>query len=135
MDAEDTRRRIRPTDAELLDDDEEKPAVANHAAEIAKYRAEAEQEEAKDQANKFAAKPARAGQKQPPSPKGVAAHKTKNVPLSHPDTYTVREGDTLFAISIRFYGNASKWRAIRELNKAIVPMDGRLRAGQILKLP
>ena len=60
--------------------------------------------------------------------------KKKNAP-SIPATYTVQEGDTLFKISEKFYGSSSYWRAIRESNKAIVSTDGRVKTGQVLKLP
>ena len=54
---------------------------------------------------------------------------------SRPATYTVQQGDTLFRISERFYGSSSHWRKIREANKASVPTDGRVNAGQVLILP
>ena len=49
--------------------------------------------------------------------------------------YVVQEGDTLYKLAIRFYGRREAWRTIREANKAIVSMDGRIRTGQRLKLP
>lgn len=136
IEAEESRRRVKPTDAELLDDDDEKPSVAGHAAEIAKYRAEADREEKDDLKTRFVVRDKSAGKKDGSSPlKNAVWRKPKPAIPDRPSSYTVQEGDTLFAISTRFYGNASKWRAIRELNKATVPMDGRLRAGQILRLP
>ena len=54
---------------------------------------------------------------------------------SRPATYTVQQGDTLFRISERFYGSPASWRKIREANKATVPTDGRVNAGQVLILP
>ena len=47
----------------------------------------------------------------------------------------LQEGDTLYRISTRFYGSSAKWRAIRELNKTTISTDGRLRAGQVIRLP
>ena len=52
-----------------------------------------------------------------------------------PDTYTVQEGDTLYKIAQRFYGRTSAWKRIREANKDKISMDGRVRTGQVLKLP
>lgn len=52
-----------------------------------------------------------------------------------PDTYVVQEGDTLYKISLRFYGRTSAWKSIREANKAIISTDGRVRAGMTIKLP
>ena len=135
MEAEATRRRIKPTDAELLDDDEgtSSPTVRSRASEIAKYREEAAREEAADKKNRYAQAPST--NKTPVALRDATAKKKKPISIGRPDSYTVQEGDTLFAISTRFYGNASRWRAIRELNKATIPYDGRLRAGQVIKLP
>lgn len=134
MEAEDKRRSMKPTDAELLDDDTP-PSRTRTSAEISKLRAEAEREEQEDRKNAFAhsvttnrsgfAMDTSFGKKK----------KSKANSAAIPETYTVQDGDTLFAISTRFYGNATKWRAIRELNKATIPMDGRLRAGQSIRLP
>jgi nucleoid-associated protein YgaU len=52
-----------------------------------------------------------------------------------PETYTVEEGDTLMRISAKFYGTNRKWRDIREANKTNISSDGRVRAGQVIKLP
>lgn len=52
-----------------------------------------------------------------------------------PETYTVQQGDTLFIISKRFYGAPNKWKAILNANRAMIAPDGRLRAGQVIKLP
>lgn len=38
-------------------------------------------------------------------------------------------------ISAKFYGTNHKWRDIREANKTIISPDGRIRAGQVIKLP
>ena len=54
---------------------------------------------------------------------------------ARPETYTVQEGDTLFKISTRFYGSSHKWRDIQDANRAIIPANGRVRSGQVLKLP
>jgi len=52
-----------------------------------------------------------------------------------PKTYVVEEGDTLFKLAVRFYGRRSAWMVIRDANKATVSSDGRIRAGQTLRLP
>ena len=61
--------------------------------------------------------------------------KAKPAEPARPKTYTVQEGDTLYGISKRFYGRLSMWKAIREANKELIPMDNRVRAGDTLKLP
>lgn len=53
----------------------------------------------------------------------------------HPETYVVQEGDTLYRIAVRFYGHMSAWKAIRDANKAVVSSDGRVRKGQVIRLP
>lgn len=50
-------------------------------------------------------------------------------------TYTVQPGDTLFRIAERYYGDPSAWRKIRDANRTVIDPDGRLRTGQILRLP
>lgn len=52
-----------------------------------------------------------------------------------PEYYIVKEGDTLYQISLRFYGSTSNWRTIRDANKAVITPSGRLRVGQRLRLP
>ena len=53
----------------------------------------------------------------------------------HPDIYVVQPGDTIQGIAARFYGSRSKWRDIQSANMATVSSDGRVRVGQVLKLP
>ena len=43
--------------------------------------------------------------------------------------------EPLYMIANRFYGRTTAWKAIREANKEIIGMDGRVRAGQTIKLP
>jgi nucleoid-associated protein YgaU len=52
---------------------------------------------------------------------------------SRPKTYTVKRGDTLSGIAQRFYGDASKFRAIATANKIKNP--NLIYPGQVLKLP
>jgi len=52
-----------------------------------------------------------------------------------PASYVVQDGDTLYKIALRFYGRVSAWSRIREVNKATVSTDGRLKVGQRLVLP
>lgn len=64
-----------------------------------------------------------------------AQKKPKTTAGGRPETYTVQQGDTLFIISKRFYGAPNKWKAILNANRAMIAPDGRLRAGQVIKLP
>lgn len=59
----------------------------------------------------------------------------RNKKPSHPPTYVVQEGDTLYRIAVRFYGRLSAWKAIRDANKALISNDGRVRAGDTIVLP
>ena len=63
------------------------------------------------------------------------AEKPSAAPIEHPEFYVVEEGDTLYKLAIRFYGKRSAWKTIREANKAIISTDGRIRAGQKIRLP
>lgn len=58
----------------------------------------------------------------------------KAVP-SHPKTYVVEEGDTLFGVAKRFYGSVQAWKRIRDANKAVISSDNRLKAGDTIVLP
>lgn len=65
----------------------------------------------------------------------ITSFSKEEVKVEKPDTYIVEEGDTLYKIAVKFYGRSSAWQQIREANKETVSMDGRVRAGQELKLP
>ena len=50
-------------------------------------------------------------------------------------TYTVRPGDTLWAIAKRTLGNGGRWREIYTANVAVIGKDpGALRPGQVLRI-
>ena len=148
---EQQRRRLRPTDAELLDDDsppEDRPLLT---AEAKRLKAESERDE-KDTPRKgppsSAGKPAGTATAATSAKGGEAGTGTgpfesfwgnkgdqQKKSAGRPETYVVQQGDTLSKISRRFYGTPSKWRAIREANKSVIPFDGRVSVGQELKLP
>lgn len=50
-------------------------------------------------------------------------------------TYTIEKGDTLSAISKRFYGKAKFWRQIFEANRDTIEDPDRIFPGQTIKLP
>lgn len=51
-------------------------------------------------------------------------------------TYTVRKGDSLWAIAKRNYGSGTKWRTIYDANKSVVGSNPNLiYPGQVLTLP
>lgn len=65
----------------------------------------------------------------------LAASRSKLEPIPEGGIYVVQEGDTLYKIANRFYGKTFFWKKIREMNKATVSTDGRVKAGQKLVLP
>jgi hypothetical protein len=50
-------------------------------------------------------------------------------------SYTVRPGDTLYAIAARAYGSAADWPAVWWANRRPVPDPGMITAGERLQLP
>ncbi len=50
-------------------------------------------------------------------------------------TYTIEKGDTLSAVSKRFYGKAKFWRQIFEANRDTIKDPDRIFPGQTIKLP
>ena len=76
--------------------------------------------------------------KRAPAASSASAKKSGPAEPPHekrPPVYTVQEGDTLYQLAMRFYGRKSAWRLIQEANKATISTDGRIRAGQEIKLP
>lgn len=73
----------------------------------------------------------------PAAPVEAKAEEKKEKPAApaHPEEYEVQDGDTLYGIAKRFYGNISAWKRIRDANKALISTDGRLRTGDVIKLP
>jgi nucleoid-associated protein YgaU len=50
-------------------------------------------------------------------------------------TYTIEKGDTLSAVSKRFYGKAKFWHQIFEANRDTIQDPDRIFPGQTIKLP
>jgi nucleoid-associated protein YgaU len=50
-------------------------------------------------------------------------------------TYTIEKGDTLSAISKRFYGKAKFWSQIFEANRDVIENADKIFPGQVIKLP
>ena len=65
----------------------------------------------------------------------VRAEKKTDKAAVRPPTYEVQEGDTLYKIAVRFYGSIRAWRMIRDANKTLISTDGRVQAGQTIRLP
>jgi len=57
------------------------------------------------------------------------------VPVASGQTYTVQKGDTLAAISRKFYKSPAKWQKIADANKDVFPDPTKLQPGMVLKIP
>jgi len=78
----------------------------------------------------------------PPAPAPVQPQVTEPQPVvvqAEPkptfDTYTVQSGDTLSSIAERFYGKATAWRKLHELNSDRIANPNRLVVGMTLRVP
>jgi LysM repeat protein len=56
-------------------------------------------------------------------------------PSSVPRSYTVQSGDTLSAISKRFYGTPSRWIDIYQANRDRLSSESALKVGQSIRIP
>lgn len=56
-------------------------------------------------------------------------------PSNAPRTYKVQSGDTLSAISSRFYGTPSRWIDIYQANRDRLSSESALRVGQEIRIP
>ena len=169
------RRRLKPTDAELLDEPDDGSATEDRirtSHDVRKLKSELAAMDRDGRPRKLdvssaklddvspvpsrpdaggavrsAAEKSASGQDvskakksgKPSSLDAVLGSATQKKPKAtaggRPETYTVQQGDTLFIISKRFYGAPNKWKAILNANRAMIAPDGRLRAGQVIKLP
>ena len=147
--------KLHPSDADLLDEPDEKSTDRFSASEEAKkLRALLDAEDADDRKRpaSFPKPPPDdddAGSTPPAQTAGLEGgrkpsafdaflggkKKSSDGGPSRPETYVVEEGDTLMGISARFYGTNTKWRKIRDANRGIISPDGRVRIGQEIKLP
>ncbi len=72
---------------------------------------------------------------EPLSPDPAAVGETTYVdePAGGSQTHTVRRGDTLWKLALRYYGDGQRWRDIAAANGGLEPT--RLRVGQQLMVP
>ena len=129
------KKLVRPTDEQLLNDDDSGSGRIS-SDEIKNLRAMLDEDERSAKPPLPAAKTDRSGAA--PAPLAISGQGEKEKvekKRTIPETYTVEEGDTLMRISAKFYGTNRKWREIRDANRTVISTDGRVRAGQVIKLP
>ncbi|MEC7288439.1 MAG: LysM peptidoglycan-binding domain-containing protein, partial [Verrucomicrobiota bacterium] len=56
-------------------------------------------------------------------------------PTNAPRAYTIRSGDTLSAISKRFYGTPTRWIDIYQANRDRLSSESAIRVGQEIRIP
>lgn len=72
---------------------------------------------------------------QPNAPTQAVATTPQPSPSNAPRTYNVQSGDTLSAISTRFYGTPSRWIDIYQANRDRLSSESALRVGQEIRIP
>ena len=135
-------RRAAVTARDLLDEEDDEPAARPASSELATLKAEEAEETrggtgpsllpqqtADDRARRDAAEKSKSDAERAAAAKAAAER------AGRPTSYVVQEGDTLYKIALRFYGHRSAWRRIRDANKATISNDGRVKAGQSIRLP
>lgn len=115
---------------DLLDDDEGEgaPSVADEAAALRR-------EESVEAALGSSLLAQRSSSETAALKKAAEDKSAKPKQPVRPETYEVQEGDTLYKIATRFYGTIHAWRKIRDANKAYISTDGRVKAGDTIRLP
>lgn len=88
------------------------------------------------------APPARAIQPGAPGPSPVVANVQPAMPVgggavapAAARRHVVVQGDTLYSLSQRYYGDRSRWREIYAANRDVLPSENALRIGMELRIP
>ena len=69
------------------------------------------------------------------TPEGDTALRAKIADAPTQAVHTVRLGDSLVTLALRYYGDADKAQILHEANRRHLPADGVPRLGQILRIP
>jgi tetratricopeptide (TPR) repeat protein len=119
----------------LLDDDEDTDRIAlSQDVKALKMESESELKDAAAGPANLPVQPKDAKAKRDAAKK-AAAEAAARARSGRPQEYTVEDGDTLYKIAERFYGRTSAWVEIRNANKTIISVDGRVKAGDRIVLP
>ena len=68
-------------------------------------------------------------------PSVPATQQAAPTPTNAPRAYTIRSGDTLSAISKRFYGTPTRWIDIYQANRDRLSSESAIRVGQEIRIP
>lgn len=71
----------------------------------------------------------------PPAPPAQPPAQPATPPAGAVRKHVVVKGDTLMSISLRYYGNRSRWRDIFAANRDQLPSEGALQIGMELRIP
>ena len=79
----------------------------------------------------------RTGDRPRPAPAAKQALPQPVIPAEPPAlrAYTVRPGDSLSEIALRFMGSAQRWQQLYELNRSAITNPDAIRVGTVLKVP
>ena len=69
------------------------------------------------------------------SPSVPSTEQAAPTPTNTPRSYTIRSGDTLSAISKRFYGTPTRWIDIYQANRDRLTSESAIRVGQEIRIP
>ena len=78
---------------------------------------------------------AQAGQAAQVRPSLSTTQQVAPTPTNAPRAYTIRAGDTLSAISKRFYGTPTRWIDIYQANRDRLSSESAIRVGQEIRIP
>lgn len=70
-----------------------------------------------------------------PAPVAQPTPSVVQAPAAAGRRHVVSRGDTLMSISLRYYGNRTRWREIYAVNRDILPSETSLQIGMELKIP
>ena len=65
----------------------------------------------------------------------ISSENTREVEIFEPVFYTIKKGDTLWAIATDFYGNGSKYPQIVEANLEVIKDADLIYPGQAIRIP
>ena len=68
-------------------------------------------------------------------PSAPVSQQAAPTPSNAPRAYTIKSGDTLSAISNRFYGTSSRWIDIYQANRDRLSSESAIRVGQEIRIP